>query len=598
VRARRGGAGAGVLEPVGTYRTEITARIVISCQLRCVELPRAAPPQDMNPDTAEMASVDATGEPASPFERPLPAPRLPAAGVSPHPAGDPAPSFGAAPRSRRRARRSRESGARGLRSAYGLRRIDLSAVDPAKLLAAREAWRALWSSRLLVWAAGTGTVLAFGAGPVRHAFNPSGVTRGLGWLGNLLAAPAARWDAAWYLVIAHYGYRPDLGAFTSSRTAFFPLYPLGVGAISRLGVPPIAAGVLLSSGALALALYGIHRLTTLELARTRTVTAAREGTVTTGRAIDRATDRLRDAEVARLAVLLTAFAPMAFFFSAVYSESLYLALSVGVFLCARQGRWAWVAVLGALAAMLYLYGPREDLSPDFPRAEKPRGAGRTSAATAERRGPGLAGASFVVQAAMVHAVARLRPNYRLRKDFLWLALVPAGLGIYMAYLALNGGEALMPFHAQDVWGRHFAGPYGGVWDGAKAAFEGARQLLSQGRHVYFPAAAGSPEIDAGHNLMLLAFLLVAVPMLVGVLRMLPLAYGVYAIAALALPLSYPVASQPLMSLPRFLVVLFPLSIWLAAWLAAHPRARTPTLVVSGLLMAFFVAQFATWHWVA
>ena len=56
--------------------------------------------------------------------------------------------------------------------------------------------------------------------------------------------------------------------------------------------------------------------------------------------------------------------------------------------------------------------------------------------------------------------------------------------------------------------------------------------------------------------------------------MLPLAYGVYVIAALALPLSYPVASQPLMSLPRFLVVLFPLSIWLAAWLAEHPRARS------------------------
>ena len=70
------------------------------------------------------------------------------------------------------------------------------------------------------------------------------------------------------------------------------------------------------------------------------------------------------------------------------------------------------------------------------------------------------------------------------------------------------------------------------------------------------------------------------------------------IAALALPLSYPVAPQPLMSLPRFLVVLFPLSMWLAVWLAAHPRARIPALATSAALMAFFVAQFATWHWVA
>jgi hypothetical protein len=550
----------------------------------------------MTPETAEIAVVDATSELVPPLERPLGAPHLPAAGVSPsHPPGGPSPAFGAASRSRRRAGGfSEPAGARGLRS------FDLGAADPAKLLAIREVWRALWSSRLLVWAAGMGTVLVLGAGPVRNAFNPPGVTRGLGWLPNLLAAPAARWDAAWYLVIAHYGYRPDLGAFTSSRTAFFPLYPLCLSAISQIGVPPILAGVLLSSGALALALYGIHRLTMLELARAEAATVARARSATT--------DHSSGGEVARLAVLLTAFAPMAFFFSAVYSESLYLALSVGVFLCARQGRWAWVAVLGALAAatrsagvvlllpaaMLYLYGPREDRPPDFPRTEGPRKGPHP--APAPRGTSSLPGASFVL-----HAAARLRvggPRYELRRDFLWLGLVPAGLCIYMVYLAFSGGDALMPFHAQDVWGRHYAGPYLGVWDGMKAAFEGARQLFSQGRHVYFPAAGGSPEIDAGHNLMLLAFLFAAVPMVVGVLRMLPLAYGVYVIAALALPLSYPVASQPLMSLPRFLVVLFPLSIWLAAWLAAHPRARMPVLVGSGLLMAFFVAQFATWHWVA
>ncbi len=143
-------------------------------------------------------------------------------------------------------------------------------------------------------------------------------------------------------MIAHYGYRPDLGAFTASRTAFFPLYPLGLSAIAHFGVPPILAGVLLSSSALALALYGIHRLTTLEVARMERVAVARAGKATSVSA--------NGGEVARLAVLVTAFAPMAFFFSAVYSESLYLALSVGVFLCARQGRWAWVGMLGALAA--------------------------------------------------------------------------------------------------------------------------------------------------------------------------------------------------------------------------------------------------------
>ncbi len=138
-----------------------------------------------------------------------------------------------------------------------------------------------------------------------------------------------------------------------------------------------------------------------------------------------------------------------------------------------------------------------------------------------------------------------------------------------------------------------------MWDGLKAAFEGARQLLSfQRAHVYFPAASGSPMVAASHNLVLFAFLAAAVPMFLGALRRLPLAYGVYAIAALALPLSYPVAGQPLMSLPRFLVVLFPLSIAAGAWLAEHPRLVRPLIGCSGLLMAVFLAQFSTWHWVA
>ncbi len=420
------------------------------------------------------------------------------------------------------------------------------------MAAVRDTWRALWGSRLLVWVAGVGTVLLFGWGPVRGAFNPPGVTRGFGRLGDLLAAPAARWDASWYLVIAHYGYRPDLGAFTSSRTAFFPLYPLGLRGLSDIGLPPIVAGVVLSVAALGLALYGIHRLTTLEFG------AHGEGPA-----------------AARLVVLLTAFAPMAFYLSAVYSESLYLALSVGLFWCARQGRWAWVGVLGALAGatrsagvllvvpalILYFYGPREDRVP-------------------ERSG-------------------RLAPRYRPRADVLWLGLVPVGVALYMAHLALAGGNPLEPFHAQQVWNRHFAGPFLGVWDGARAAFEGARQLLSgQSHHVYFPAAPGSPMVAAGHNTVLFAFLLAAVPALVGVLRRLPLAYGAYVVVALALPLSYPVTSQPLMSLPRFLLVLFPLGMWLAAWLAPRPHLARATVVVSALAMVCFVGQFATWHWVA
>jgi hypothetical protein len=505
----------------------------------------------MNPETAELTLPEPAREPAPPSGRPTTARGAVGAGAGVDVDVDVGAGVGA--------------GAGGARGWWAELR-----ADPSRMAAVRDTWWALWSSRLLVWVAGVGTILAFGFGPVRTAFNPPGVTRGFGRLGDLLAAPAARWDAAWYLVIAHDGYRPSAGAATASRTAFFPLYPLALRAVSWLGSPPVLAGVLISVCALALALYGIHRLTTLELGGGRTATGGQAAVG--GHA----------GETARLAVLVTAFAPMAFFFSAVYSESLYLALSVGLFWCARQGRWALVGLLGALAAatrstgivllapalMLYLYGPREDRLSDV--------------AAGARAG-----------------WRRVRPRYRLRANVLWLAVPLLGVAVYMAYLSLAGGDALAPFHAQQVWGRHFAGPYLGVWDGIRAAFEGLRQLLAgAGAPRYFPAAPGSANVAAAHNLVLVAFLVAAVPAIAGVFRMLPSAYGVYVILALALPLSYPVASQPLMSLPRFLLVLFPLGIWQASWLERHPRARRPALVVSAALMACFLAQFATWHWVA
>ncbi len=492
----------------------------------------------MNPDTAELAAVNDSGELIAPREHAQTV-ELPDARASLAPA------------------------------AAWLARLR---ADPARMTALRDTWRALWSSRLLVWVAGVGTILAFGFGPQRKAFDPPGITSGFGWLGNLLVAPAARWDGVWYLVIARYGYRPDLGI--TSRTAFFPLYPLALRTVSWFGPPPILAGVLVSVAALAFALYGIHRLTTLELARARPALSG---------------ERL--ARAAQLAVLLTAFAPMAFFFSAVYSESLYLALSVGLFWSARHGRWAWVGVLGALASatrsaglvlalpalMLYLYGPREDRPPDH---------------------PGGFGSRLRAPFGLALPVA-LRPRYRLRPDALWLAVLPVGAILYCAYLGLAGGDPLAPLHAQEVWSRHYAGPFVGVWDALRAAFEGARQLLSgQRHHIYFATGKDSPFVMAGHNLMLLAFLLAVIPLVVGVLRRLPLAYGAYVLAALALPLSDPVTQQPLMSLPRFLLVLFPLGIWLAAWLSGRPRLQIPTLVGSCALMVFFLGQFATWHWVA
>jgi hypothetical protein len=408
------------------------------------------------------------------------------------------------------------------------------ALDAARAAALADAWRALWVSRLLVWAAGAGAVFAFGLSGRAADFDPAGVTTPFGPAGDVLAAPLARWDSVWYLAIAAGGYGDG------AREAFFPLYPLVVWIAGALLGSPLVGGALASTALLGVALVLLHRLVALD----------------------------HDRAVARNAVLVTALFPMSFFFSAVYSESLFLALSVGAVLAARRERWALAGALGGLAATTR-----------------------------------SAGVVVLVPLAILYLWGTQRPSARcrrpLRADVLWLALVPLGLAAYCALLALQGLDPLAPFRAQEVWFRSFAGPFAGVWDGAVAAFQGTRQLLSGAREpVFFTAAGGDPFVAARHNIELFAWLALGAAAVVGTLRRLPAAYGAYALAALALPLSYPVGPQPLMSLPRFLAVLFPLAIWLALWMTGRVWRERLVLAAFAAGLAVYTAIFATWHWVA
>jgi mannosyltransferase PIG-V len=402
------------------------------------------------------------------------------------------------------------------------------ALDPAWRAAVADAWRALWVSRLLLWVTAVDAVAIWGISRRAVDFDPLGLTRPFTSLGDLLVAPAARWDSVWFLRIAEHGYVADEPA----RAAFFPLYPLLVRIGEALTGSAIVGGILVSSLAFAVALVVLHRLTALEL----------------GSAAARAT------------VWLTALFPVAFFFSAVYSESLFLALSVGAVYAARTGRWGCAGALGALGA-----------------------ATRS------------AGVLLVVPLAVLY----LREHRRPHADALWIAVVPLGVAAFCAWLALRGGDASAPLHAQGEWYRHFTGPLAGARDATVAAWDGARQLLSGSRApVYFERAGGDPFAVAGHNLTLFAFLAAAIPAVVGVLRRLPAAYGAYVVTALMLPLSFPAAPQPLMSLPRFLAVLFPLFMWFGWWASQGQWRQRAVMGVSAAGLVVFTAQFATWHWVA
>lgn len=408
-----------------------------------------------------------------------------------------------------------------------------------------EAWRAFWTSRVAIWAAGLLGLLWLGQAPGAETFDPTGLTRPFSGFADLLLAPAARWDAVWYLSIAEDGYG---GSADHAKAAFYPLYPLLSHVVGWLFGSALIGGLVVSLACFFAALVLLDKLATIELGR-------------------------RDA---RSTILLVAFFPTAFFFSAIYAESLFLLLSVATLLAARQGRWAWVGVAGALAALtrnsgsilllpvllLFLYGPRADREP----AE---------------------GGSW------------WKPRYPVTPQILWLALIPLGLVAYLVYIGVVLGDPFAPFAAQELWGRRLV-PLGGIWEGARAAWLGLRQLVHGApTPVYFGEAGGDPFSAAGQNLMLFGFLVFAVVALVGALRRLPLAYGAYAAVALVTTLSYPVAAQPLMSLPRFVLVLFPLQMWLARWLGERgDRGTERAIAISAVLLGLMTAQFARWGFVA
>lgn len=384
--------------------------------------------------------------------------------------------------------------------------------------------RALVVSRLVVLGAGTAGALLVprrvGWSPVA---DPTRLTERLGAIGNVLAAPSIRWDSIHYLGIAQHGYT------SASSVVFFPFYPMLVRVFGfLLGSDPLA-GVLISLVSLAVALTLLHRLTALELG-----------------------PRAADATV-----LLLAFAPSSFFFSAVYTESLFLALSVGSIYAVRQRRWGLAGGLGCLAS-------------------------------ATR----VTGVGLLVPLAIMY----LRERRGLDRRVAWLLTVPAGLVAFLGYVAFRGYGFLSPFAGQTgaAHGHQMTGPLQTFVSAVHAAAAGAHSVLS---HPIYQPSIGGPFSDGAESIMLLGVLGLAVTLLVLVARRLPIQYGAYALATLLVCIWSGVSGQPLKSLDRYTLTIFPL--WMAggAWLSERRLIR-PVVLVSAGLLTFWTFQFATWAWVA
>lgn len=218
--------------------------------------------------------------------------------------------------------------------------------------------------------------------------------------GALVLDGWVRWDSAWYHAIVQHGY-----AFTpgqQSSVAFFPLYPLLSAALAwplRALLPPhqafYLAALALSHGAFFVALLGVWRLAEPIVGR----------------------------RAAARALWLLCLFPYAFFFSAAYTEALYLALVVWSLYTARLARWPLACGLAGLASAT--------------------------------RSTGVLLLPLLLLEYLWQSGWRLQG---LDRRGWWLLLAPAGLLAFSGYQWLRLGDPLAFVQVQTAWQRSFALP--------------------------------------------------------------------------------------------------------------------------------------------
>ena len=256
----------------------------------------------------------------------------------------------------------------------------------------------------------------------------------------------------------------------------------------------------------------------------------------------RLTELLTDAASARRAVAYLLLFPTGFFLMAAYTESLFLFFALGTFLFALRRRWFIAVLFGALAALTRLQGvllvaPLAYLW--WWEAEK------VERATASR---------------IAYYVLRFVP----------LLLIPLATVAFLAFTNLS----LLASYTGELHAR-FVLP----WDNLAAS-------------AAFLASGKGSLIDALNLLTTLGL----GALLVAVWRKPPREYGLYAIAMFLAPLFRMTTTQPLVSMMRYALAIFPVFMLWGAW-GKNAWVNRAIIYPSLLLQLYLSAQFVMWGWV-
>ncbi len=327
-----------------------------------------------------------------------------------------------------------------------------------------------------------------------------------------------RWDAGFYTSIATYGYDWQIEGRPADDMAFMPLYPLAIRAVSGLTPEGCAlspyystcttiGGVIVSNAALLGATFLLF-----ELVRRR---------------FDRAT--------AWRAAILLLVSPISVYLSGLYTESLFLFLTLLAFLMLDRDKFALAIIPAALACLT--------------------------------RSVGVAFYPALLW------LAWQSPKEKRPLRLLLAHIPPFAFAGYILLAGASVGDPLAYFKTyESTWGRAPGSPI--------EAFT-----------VYFSGESVSLfgwDLSWIDLILTLAYLALALI----VLRR-DRAWGLFALVALLVPL----ASGTLVSMPRYGAALFPFYVLIAAWANVLWRVLLTYGASIGLGL-LFLTRFVTWRWIA
>jgi hypothetical protein len=344
--------------------------------------------------------------------------------------------------------------------------------------------------------------------------------------GHALLDLPARWDTGWYLTIANEGYSYSAAAADRQQNiAFFPAFPLLMRYASViLGRQPLWTGVAISLVAFFAALVYF-----LRLARSHQL----------------------DAEQAHTAVLLLAVYPFALFFSAAYTEALFLLALVGAVYHFRRDELWRAAAWGLVAGLGRPNGAFLSVVLGLMALETWWRDWQTATAGGEP----------------------LRWGGHL--DRLATAASPGiGMLIYSTYILFLTGHPFQWTVQNAAWGR--------VYRSLDTVVTDRVSYISQ--HGLYSYASGQ-ALDL--------FYLVSVVFILGAVWPVYRRFGLPYAVMLLVNLLPPIAAGGFLSIGRVTSVLFPAFLWLAV--AIPPRHRGAWVAGFALLQGFAAVMFFTWR---